>query len=306
MITDKQETDRQKGIGSSDVPTILGLNPWATAYDLWLLKTGKVAPVEENSAMHLGTMLEEPVLRLAADRLGQRVVRPSSTFVGCHPYCRANIDGMIGVAKRGSPIVEAKTTGRADEWGEDGSDEVPERVRAQVMFQMACSSSDVAHVAALIGDFGLRFKMFRVNWDADYGMYIMERVQAFWERNVLTDTPPSSLPSADAVKRMIRSDSETVIAADLFIREQASKRVLADAEAQYDEARAALHAALGQHRKGASPCGTFSISASTVETERFDTKQWCADNPDAAQVYRVASSHQRITVRVKGAKKESA
>ncbi len=306
MITDKQETDRQKGIGSSDVPTILGLNPWATAYDLWLLKTGKVAPVEENSAMHLGTMLEEPVLRLAADRLGQRVVRPSSTFVGCHPYCRANIDGMIGVAKRGSPIVEAKTTGKGDEWGEDGSDEVPERVRAQVMFQMACSSSDVAHVAALIGDYGLRFKMFRVNWDAEYGQYIMERVQSFWERHVLTDIAPSGVPTVDAVKRMIRSDSEVTIPSHLFIHEQGAKRVLSDAEAQYETARGALHAALGQARKGISACGAFTISASTVETERFDTKQWCADHPDAAQVYRVASSHQRITVRAKSARKETA
>lgn len=213
---------------------------------------------------------------------------------------------MIGVAKRGSPIVEAKTTGRAEQWGEDGSDEVPESVRAQVMFQMACASSDVAHVATLIGDHGLRFKMFRVAWDADYGMYIMERVQAFWERHVLTDKPPASMPTADAVKRIIRNDTETVIGSDLFIREQAAKRVLADAEAQYDEARAALHAALGQHRKGTSTCGAFTISASTVETERFDTKQWCADNPDAAQVYRVMASHQRITVRAKGARKESA
>ena len=307
MITKKQESDRAKGIGSSDVPTILGLNPWQTAYDLWLQKTGRVESQEENDAMHLGTMLEEPVLRLAADRLGQRVVRPSNTFVGCRPYCRANIDGMIGVAKRGSPIVEAKTTGKGDEWGEDGSDEVPERVRAQVMFQMACSSSDVAHIGALIGDYGLRFKMFRVNWDADYGAYIMERVEAFWERHVLTgNAPTNSLPSADAVKRMTRTQSETKIDSLLFVNEQAAKRVLADAESEYEQARARLYAALGQHTKGVSQCGGFTISVSTVETERFDTKQWAADNPELAQTYRIPSSHQRITVRAKGAKKGTA
>lgn len=307
MITNKQEADRSRGIGSSDVPTILGLNPWQTAYDLWLHKTERIEPQEENAAMHLGTMLEEPVLRLAADRLGQRVVRPSSTFVGCQPYCRANIDGMIGVAKRGSPIVEAKTTGRGDEWGEDGSDEVPERVRAQVMFQMACASSDVAHVATLIGDYGLHFKMFRVNWDADYGAYIMERVAAFWERHVLRGiAPPDSLPTADAIRRMKREQSETRIDPALFIDEQAAKRILADAESQYEQARARLYAALGQHTKGVSQCGGFTISVSTVETERFDTKQWAADNPELAQTYRVPSSHQRITVRAKGARKGTA
>lgn len=34
--------DRRKGIGGSDVATILGLNQYKSAYQLWLEKTGQV------------------------------------------------------------------------------------------------------------------------------------------------------------------------------------------------------------------------------------------------------------------------
>ena len=33
---------RRKGIGGSDVATILGLNKWKSPYQLWLEKTGQI------------------------------------------------------------------------------------------------------------------------------------------------------------------------------------------------------------------------------------------------------------------------
>jgi putative phage-type endonuclease len=206
MITAKQGTDRTKGIGSSDVPTILGLSPWSTPYDLWLMKTGQVPGVQENEAMRMGSMLEPAVLSLAAHRLGARVVKPTSTYIGAEPFMRANIDGMVGIAKRGSDIVEAKTTGRPDGWGEEGTDEIPEMVKAQVMFQMACASSGVAHVACLMGDYGLRLKMYRVAFCSDYAGYIDERIRAFWDC-VQNRTAPEGCASLEMLKR-VRRDAE--------------------------------------------------------------------------------------------------
>lgn len=302
MITDSQLEDRSKGIGSSDVPTILGLNPWGTAHDLWLSKTGQLPPCEENEAMHMGNMLEEVVLKLAAERLEQRVVRPSSTFVGCHPFMRANIDGMVGKAKRGAPIVEAKTTsGYGDEWGSDGTDQVPERVRAQVMFQMMCSSSDVAYVACLRGDFGLKFALHRVEWDRHYAEHIMERVVDFWtfvERRV---APPVA-PSMDAMKRLTRiADAPVVpIPPELFEAEARAKAALEAAEAAHDAAKATLVAALGQGTKGEG--GGWKVTVSTVDTDRFNAKAFLADHPDYAEQYRLRGSHSRITIKAPKAK----
>ena len=300
MITEKQQIDRTKGIGSSDVPTILGLNPWATAHDLWLFKTGQVPGVEENEAMRIGTLLEEGVLKLASARLGVRIVKPTSTFVGSAPFMRANIDGMIGSAKRGSPIVEAKTTGRTDEWGAEGTDEVPEGVRSQVMFQMLCSSSDLTHIACLQGDHGLRLKMYRVAFCSAYAGYIHERVSEFWER-VQTKTPPNCAASVDVLKQIRRIDTPSVaIPRELFQADADAHAVLKSATAFADSTRAALLTALGQSRAG--HCDGFSIRVSQVETSRFDSKTFAAENPDIAAKYTVQSGYPRVTVSNKGEK----
>lgn len=39
---------RKDGIGSSEVATILGLNPWETPYQLWRRKKGLDAPQRRN------------------------------------------------------------------------------------------------------------------------------------------------------------------------------------------------------------------------------------------------------------------
>ena len=52
---------RKNGIGSSEVATIVGLNPWQTPYQLWRIKTGQDAPKNENFAMKAGHYLEDAV-----------------------------------------------------------------------------------------------------------------------------------------------------------------------------------------------------------------------------------------------------
>jgi putative phage-type endonuclease len=296
MITDKQENERMKGIGSSDVPTILGLNPWATAYDLWLIKTGQADGPEENDAMRIGTVLEAGVLQLAAERLSAKIVKPTSTFVGCELFMRANVDGMIGVAKRGSPIVEAKTTGRTDGWGDEGTDEVPEHVKAQVMFQMMCSSSDVAHVACLQGDYGLRLKMYRVAFCEDYAGYIKERVSEFWTNHVERRVPPAGVPTLEALKRVRRDADAAAVQIDrsLFVEDQTALRLKKEAEAFADKARGALIAALGNATVGEG--GGFRIRVSKVETSRFDAKAFAEANPEDAAKWTVHSAFNRTTV----------
>jgi putative phage-type endonuclease len=296
MITDKQEEDRRRGIGSSDVGTILGLNPWASPYDLWLVKTGQASGPEENEAMRIGTVLEAGVLALAADRLGERIVKPTSTFVGCHPYMRANVDGMVRQAKRGSEIVEAKTTGTTDQWGDEHTDEVPEHVKAQVMFQMMCASSEVAHIACLQGDYGLRLKMYRVPFDAEYAQYIGERVTRFWERNVLALVPPEGTANLDVLKRIRRDEQAAVVQIDsaLFAEDAAAQRLLKEVSAAADDARARLIAALGTATAGEG--GDFRIRISQVETSRFDAKTFMAAHPEMAEQFMVRSAYARTTV----------
>ena len=60
MLTPEQLEQRKNSIGASEVSSILGLNPWKSALQLWLEKTGAVEPedLSENEAVFWGQRLE--------------------------------------------------------------------------------------------------------------------------------------------------------------------------------------------------------------------------------------------------------
>jgi len=55
---------RKSGIGSSDAATAIGINPYQSQLELWMVKTGrdsnlpKVDPQDETSPMYWGSLLE--------------------------------------------------------------------------------------------------------------------------------------------------------------------------------------------------------------------------------------------------------
>ena len=67
--------DRRKGIGGSDVATILGLNQYKSAYQLWLEKTGQVELKDtESEPAYWGNVLEEVVAKEFQERTGKKFV----------------------------------------------------------------------------------------------------------------------------------------------------------------------------------------------------------------------------------------
>ena len=70
---------RKTGIGSSDAAAAVGLNPYQSALELYLLKTGqdehlpKVDADDESSPLYWGTMLEHIVAAHYTKRTGRRV-----------------------------------------------------------------------------------------------------------------------------------------------------------------------------------------------------------------------------------------
>ena len=70
--------EREKGIGSSEVGTVLGINPFETPYQLWRRKRGLDGPKEENFAMKAGHYLEDAVSRFYADATGKEIIKSSA------------------------------------------------------------------------------------------------------------------------------------------------------------------------------------------------------------------------------------
>lgn len=192
--------DRRKGIGGSDVATILGLNKWKSPYQLWLEKTDQIT-LDDNAgeAAYWGTALEPLVANRFSEVTGKKVRRRNQVFEHTdYPFLRANIDRDIV----GEPaVLECKTANQflAKEWEKD---EIPMQYICQVQHYMNVLNREYAYFAVLIG--GQRFIWKRIDRDQDLINAITERLVEFWEENVLKGIPPE-IDGSDATSAFIRN-----------------------------------------------------------------------------------------------------
>jgi len=197
---------RKSGIGSSDAAAAVGLSPYQSQLELWLIKTGRDAglpvidPQDETSPMYWGTLLE-PIVAAHYTRLsGNRVRRINAVLQHPDPdksWVLANIDREV----TGAPdvqILECKTA------GEFGSrlwrDGVPEYVQLQVQHQLAVTGKQTADVCVLIC--GQEIRIHRIQRDEEFIERLMMLERQFWHY-VETDTPPPA-DGSDSADQALR------------------------------------------------------------------------------------------------------
>lgn len=204
--------NRHKRIGASDVPIIFGISPFGNRYELWLEKTQRVEPQELTSeSVHLGNRLEDALLDEAESELGE-IER--NVLVPCkHDYGFPLAAQCDGVVKETGVNVEVKTSGLAGpiygQWGEDGTDEVPDYYLAQLLAQQLCLESDSSHLYALLGGVGMRrYQVGRPDW---FKEALIEKCREFWDM-VENDIEPErdSAVSLDTLKRLRRQAGKVI------------------------------------------------------------------------------------------------
>jgi putative phage-type endonuclease len=201
---------RRSGIGGSDVAAILGVSKWATNIDIYNEKISTETPVDKSSsAMHWGHVLEDPVAREYALQTGLKVAR-DNRMIRCpkYPFLQANIDRRIVGQKKG---LEVKTANQyaAGDWGEPGTDQIPEYYIPQVIHYMIATGFKSWDVAVLIG--GNDFRIYTVNYNEALADLIIEKCTEFWQC-VLDKTPPvpNTLAAVNALYK--QDDSNSIIA----------------------------------------------------------------------------------------------
>ena len=298
MITERQRQARDMGIGASECATILGLDPWRTPYDLWLLKTGRHEESGErgSEAREIGNLIEDTIAALAERRIGRRLVKPTATYKADNGIMFANLDRQVGHAKRGSDNCELKSTGLTDGWGEPGSDQIPDRVMIQVHAQMVCCDARVSHVARLLGRFGFSFEMYRVEYNPRLADAIVARVLEFWDNHVEKDVPPAAVPSIDVISHVRRVAGKVIdVGSDVVDAYAVARDARKAAEKNEETAKAQLLAALGDAEVGTAP--GWSVSFKTVETKRLDAGAIQKAHPDLCAEFIKSSGYRRLDVR---------
>ena len=202
--------NRVNSIGGSEAAAVLGLSPWKTPYQVWCDKLGLSGDQETSPAMEWGTRLEPVIRQKYADETGRVVRWPVGDEWGHmqseeYPFMGATLDGLTDDGRG----LEIKTSRSGAEWGDEGTDQVPQVYVVQCQHSMVVSKLEVFDIALLIG--GSDFRIYEVPADPELQQIIIEREREFWQM-VESKTPPEPITYADAIRRFGTSHEETVTA----------------------------------------------------------------------------------------------
>jgi putative phage-type endonuclease len=230
---------RRTGLGGTDLSRILGMSRFGGPMDVYLEKRGMTAPLIETEPMLWGKLLEEPIARQYAEKSGRKV-RRAAAFLR-HPaadFMYANIDRWSLLAGTPKRVLECKTTSvfTADDFGEEGTDQVPDDYLVQLMHYLNVTDTEVGDLAVLIG--GNRHKVYEIPRDDELVKLMNEEAEKFW-RDTQQAIPPE-VDGSDASKEYLRltyrdKGSERPMTADLALMATAYAGITAeikDAEAR--------------------------------------------------------------------------
>lgn len=282
MLTPKQLKRRQRGIGGSEIGTIVGVKApgGRTAVDTWACKRrgpkGEIpplvaepppdpdtcdafAPFIKGDVRTAGSVLEAGIVDLYQMITGARV---TGAYTRVHPskkWAIATPDRYV-LGEDGSGVergleIKLVNAHMADDWAHD---DIPEYVRLQVMWGMACTSLERWDVCALIG--GSEPRIHRLERDDELIDDLLEVGEMWWEQYVVGDVVPPAIGADDAMRALrlqwAIDDGEVVpvdgeladqIAELLTIRE-AARLAEKQAEERKKLAEAALCSLIGEHR----------------------------------------------------------
>jgi putative phage-type endonuclease len=184
---------RKRGVGSSDAATAVGLNPYQSPLELWMIKTGREQALpkqevnDESSPMYWGSLLEPIVAAHYTKKSGNRVRKINSVLQHPDPdksWMLANLDYVV-VGSNEVQVLECKTAGEfgARLW----RDGVPEYVQCQVQHQLGVTGKAAADVCVLIC--GQEIRIYRIERDDVLIERLIELERRFWSF-VENDIPP--------------------------------------------------------------------------------------------------------------------
>ena len=280
--------ERRAGIGASDIGPILGVGPYGNAHRVFGQKLGIGPEFVASEEMQAGNDMEPWI---ATERFIPRIKKDLDTDIVVvkppilrHPehdwlFCHA--DGVCFVAgdthilpytdATGSRIwgnetalfgVEFKTVSdimfRKGDWGEPGTDDVPEGYLLQCQICMAVTGLKKWYLAAWVG--GNKFRLYIIEYNQDLFDAILPLLKAFWENcqnNIappVDDTDDGTVVLSHVYKEVVDEEIPATPKADeAAYRYQRAKAILADNKKIMTETRNIIADEMGTAAKMIGP-----------------------------------------------------
>lgn len=205
-----------KVITPSKVPSILGISRWKSQRELWLEMAGIIEPAPITEAKqddfdygHAVELAAREYWLYKANggpsdgngwRLSRGEVQVSNDDLPFANLATVDLRASIGSKRR---CVEVKTARSLEEWGDDGSGEVPQDYAAQVMTQMLITGWHEQADLVLWPQYG-KPRIYVVEWDLDVAVWIIEECVK-WCASLVTKEPPpldDSVSCYEAIRRL--------------------------------------------------------------------------------------------------------
>lgn len=248
----------------SRIAAVLGLSPYESPFSLYHRMVGSVGDQATAVEAEWGTHLEPAVLAKFRDEHPELRCSKTGTWANlARPWQAGNPDSLV-FRKRGRivrGIVEAKTSPRADGWGEPGTDEIPVYYRCQILWYLDTLGLTTCWLPVLIR--GTDYREYVVRADTDEAQADIATLRAagraFLDRVARRDAPDlDSHGETYQVQRQLNPaiDGTTV---DLTVDEAAIVRAAKACEAiaadQITAARVLLADRMGSAKTAVDPDG---------------------------------------------------
>lgn len=207
--------ERRSCIGASDSASVLGANPYKSAFALWAEKTGNAEPedLSENLAVQVGIELESLVARHYAKQSGRTVKMWPQFQIARHadyPWMSCTPDATQVDDVRGDGLCQIKTT--SDRSSQDWDEEPPLHYQIQCQHEMAVMNASWCSLVVLIGN--RKLKWFDLNRNDKFIAALIPKLADFWA--AVQSGEPVAVDGSEATKNVLKriyaTDDGSVIA----------------------------------------------------------------------------------------------
>lgn len=263
---------REQGVGGSEIGIIvLGGTAWGSPFDLFYRKRNGWR-INDNKDMKIGRQLESIVHGEFTETHGPEGERQPRLHampggLWAHPqrsWQRATLDAIAWPSGTGDDgfvravtcdrpfAVEYKVVREWDDWGPDGSDEIPVSYRCQLLWAMDVLGSTPGYLLAF-NPSDRTYREYVVRYDAR-DVQIMTGMAERFLRRLAEDDPPD-IDGSRHTTRVLKQlhpdlvDGKVEISADLAGGIRRAKAVVERAEALYRRYENRLRAQIGPVRR---------------------------------------------------------
>jgi len=263
---------RQKHVTGTDDPKILALYPpeWGGEADVYYDKISPVVSDKRTESKAMGHWLQAPLIAFVAEKLGVKTSQRGLFRVSKgsdNELLSCTLDATV---VRKPEAIEAKYVGpdHVDEWGDEGTDQVPPYVIAQVQHQMYVAELQTVWIPVLLARYRPERRLYRVNRDDELIKLMVAKLVEWWNQHVVARVPPegATVPPLAILRAMRREPKKTVpIRPELVESWQMAQEQKTRAVKFSEETKRLILAAMGDAEAGdGGDAGSITFLEQTV------------------------------------------